>query len=139
MLCGRLPVWEDRTARRGRRISLNVVVLRAMVKNPRPDPVFWIAGGPGQAATSLARGLARSWMRRDRDIVLVDQRGTGGSNRLDCAPSGDRDDPQALGARDLEVGLHGGPSAPVGPGIMPALASDPVEFPPAGTSRAAST
>ena len=59
-LRGTYQVFEDRAAKRGRKIGLNIVVLRATGDEPRPDPVFWIAGGPGQAATSLARRLARS-------------------------------------------------------------------------------
>jgi pimeloyl-ACP methyl ester carboxylesterase len=53
---------------------------------PLGDPLFVLTGGPGQAASdfylSVAPALAR--VRRDRDIVVVDQRGTGRSNRLDC-------------------------------------------------------
>ena len=55
-------------------------------QKPQPDPLFILAGGPGQAATDNLKFLARVFaqVRRDRDIVMVDQRGTGGSNRLAC-------------------------------------------------------
>ena len=49
-----------------------------------PDPLFLLAGGPGGAATTLFRDFvtALARVRQHRDIVLVDQRGTGGSNAL---------------------------------------------------------
>lgn len=84
---------EDRTRPDGRRIRLHLLVLPARSPEPRPDPIVFLAGGPGQAATSLAAGLAQSWMREDRDLVLVDQRGTGQSNRLDVAMPGSAEDP----------------------------------------------
>lgn len=79
---GTLSVWENREAKKGRKISLHIVVLPAKSKNPKPDPVFFLHGGPGAAATTMASAFSRSWMRQDRDIVLVDQRGTGKSNPL---------------------------------------------------------
>ena len=91
VLRGGYEVWENRATKQGRRITLNLVVLLATGADPRPDPIFWLAGGPGGAATQRAGGLARSWMRRERDIVLVDQRGTGRSNPLHVAlPGNDR-------------------------------------------------
>ena len=54
--------------------------------NPRPDPLFILAGGPGQAASFLGPfAAALTGVRKDRDIVLVDQRGTGRSSPLECA------------------------------------------------------
>ena len=85
--CATYEVFENRETRSGRRIPLKIVVLPALEKAKRqPDPLFVLAGGPGQAATENAKFLARVFarVRRDRDIVMVDQRGTGGSNRLDC-------------------------------------------------------
>lgn len=93
-LCGTYDVYEDRDAGRGRKIPLNIVVLPAEQPAPAAAPVFHLAGGPGGAATGSARRLARSWMRETRDIVLVDQRGTGRSNPLGCS-SPARDDAQA--------------------------------------------
>jgi pimeloyl-ACP methyl ester carboxylesterase len=63
-----------------------VAVIPALRLQPERDPLFLLSGGPGQAASdfylSVAPAFAR--IRRDRDIVLIDQRGTGRSNRLDC-------------------------------------------------------
>lgn len=84
--CGELEVPEDRTQPAGRRIRLTVAVLPANTLTPRPDPLFILAGGPGQAATRLGPFADQlTDVRRDRDIVLVDQRGTGRSSPLDCA------------------------------------------------------
>lgn len=84
--CGSLTVFEDRAAQSGRQIDLNVAVLPATGRDVAPDPLFFLTGGPGQAATesylSVAPAFAR--IRQKRDIVLVDQRGTGGSNALRC-------------------------------------------------------
>ena len=84
--CGTYEVYEDRAARSGRKIQLNVMVLRARNATPTKDAVVRLAGGPGQGATSLARGAAFFYraLLEDRDILLVDQRGTGRSNGLNC-------------------------------------------------------
>jgi len=83
--CGKYEVFENRDARTGRKLQLNIVVAPALSEKPAADPVFFIAGGPGQPSTDLARIEAR-WqqLRVDRDLVYVDQRGTGGSHRLQC-------------------------------------------------------
>jgi pimeloyl-ACP methyl ester carboxylesterase len=84
-LCGHLAVYENRASRTGRQIDLNIVVIPA-VGYGRPDPLFFLAGGPGQAAAQLApvvRTLFRD-VQREHDVVLVDQRGTGKSHPLDC-------------------------------------------------------
>lgn len=85
--CGTFEVPEDRGRPNGRRIALNIAWLAASSRSGgAPDPVFFIAGGPGQAATDVANqvDLALQEVRRQRDILLVDQRGTGQSNPLDC-------------------------------------------------------
>jgi pimeloyl-ACP methyl ester carboxylesterase len=84
--CGVVSVPEDPARPGARHIDLRVAILRATGNRPAADPIFFLAGGPGQAATEawvvIADIFERS--RRTRDIVLVDQRGTGGSNALDC-------------------------------------------------------
>jgi pimeloyl-ACP methyl ester carboxylesterase len=97
--CGRYEVYEDRSARSGRRISLNVVVVPALGAAPAADPVFWLEGGPGGAAVQSAAVVSGRYLRalrQDRDLVFVDQRGTGKSNPLDCDDIGD--DPANLEA-----------------------------------------
>jgi pimeloyl-ACP methyl ester carboxylesterase len=84
--CGRLAVAENPGTPRGRRIELFVARVPAVSLRKRSDPLFVLAGGPGQAASAFypeaAAALAR--IHRDRDIILVDQRGTGRSNGLYC-------------------------------------------------------
>jgi len=84
--CGTLEVPEDRGRPGGRRIALRVAVVAAEAARPEPDPVYVLAGGPGQAATELYASLAPAFarLRRQRDVVLVDQRGTGASGKLAC-------------------------------------------------------
>ena len=83
--CGTLTVFEDRAAKTGRQISLWIVVLPA-VRPVARDPLVFLAGGPGQGAAQLARQIRAAFrtVQRTRDIVLVDQRGTGKSNPLNC-------------------------------------------------------
>ncbi len=85
-LCGVVEVPEDREDPEGRSIALSVLVLPASEQGGAPDPVFFLAGGPGQAATELAPRLRRALedVLRQRDFVFVDQRGTGDSNPLTC-------------------------------------------------------
>ncbi|MBN1210392.1 MAG: alpha/beta fold hydrolase [Myxococcaceae bacterium] len=83
-LCGTHEVFEDRIARQGRRISLRVVVVPALAASPEPDPLVLLAGGPGQAATETPILKWADRIHRNRDILLVDQRGTGASGPLEC-------------------------------------------------------
>src|SRR6187455_2270594 len=88
-LCGTVTVFENRHTAIGRQIRLWVVVLPSLASTASDDPLFFLAGGPGQAAAQLAsqiRGVFRQ-VQRTRDIVLVDQRGTGKSNPLNCRSS----------------------------------------------------
>ena len=96
-LCATYPVWEDRERKGGRRIGLNIVILPALQTPKAPEPIFAFNGGPGGSATEMAAGLAGSsdW-RAHHDIVLIDQRGTGRSNPLDCDLFGDPPDVQKL-------------------------------------------
>lgn len=80
--CGTFVVPENRAKPNGRTIGLHVVVLPASSKPARNDAVAYLAGGPGDAATEQAvdQGWQSSALNTYRDILLVDQRGTGGSN-----------------------------------------------------------
>jgi pimeloyl-ACP methyl ester carboxylesterase len=84
LLCGKLTVFENRETRAGRTIDLNVVVLPALDGNRTEAPLFHLEGGPGVAGTGIAVFYAKEGAdyRRHRDVVLVDQRGTGESNPL---------------------------------------------------------
>lgn len=84
--CGTLTVPENRAAPEQRQIALHVAVVPAVSRSPAPDPLFILVGGPGQAATEIYPALSTAFQRvhQDRDIVLVDQRGTGESHPLQC-------------------------------------------------------
>lgn len=93
--CGTYSVFENRTAKTGRQIALKIVILPALKRNPGPDPLFIFQGGPGGGAAKLAAYEMPMFHRFevDRDIVLIDQRGTGDSNPLSCeAEDRDNDD-----------------------------------------------
>ena len=84
--CGTVEVPENRARARGRRIALNLVILKAASGQADLPPMFDIDGGPGLAVTKNAGFYATDGAayRARREIVMVDQRGTGGSNRLGC-------------------------------------------------------
>lgn len=83
--CGSYEVFENREAKRGRKIALKILVLPSLSARAS-GALFILAGGPGQAATENAQFFANTFaaLRRERDIVMIDQRGTGGSNPLRC-------------------------------------------------------
>jgi pimeloyl-ACP methyl ester carboxylesterase len=84
LLCGKLTVFENRETRTGRTIDLNIVVLPAIDQKNKAEPLFDLAGGPGASSADGAgfyAGPGKEYRRR-HDVVCVDQRGTGKSNRL---------------------------------------------------------
>ncbi|MEN3335474.1 MAG: hypothetical protein V7641_4839 [Blastocatellia bacterium] len=86
LLCGKLSVFENRQSQTGRKIDLNVVVMPALDSGQHDAPLFDLQGGPGIAATPQAKWYTTDLKeyRRHREVVLVDQRGTGASNPLYC-------------------------------------------------------
>ncbi|MDQ6685366.1 MAG: hypothetical protein M3Z16_09575, partial [Pseudomonadota bacterium] len=86
VLCGDLRRPLDPQAPAGTQITVRYVVVPALARRKLADAVFFIAGGPGQSAVGIAGAtlplLAR--LNNRRDIVFVDQRGTGGSAPLEC-------------------------------------------------------
>lgn len=84
--CGTLPRPLDPADPGSQVIELFVAVVPALSLEPAPDPLVPIAGGPGQASSEFYAGFAGAFeaVRRDRDIVLLDQRGTGESAALEC-------------------------------------------------------
>jgi pimeloyl-ACP methyl ester carboxylesterase len=85
--CSMVAVPEDHAnAQNGKLINIHVAVLPSLARRAEPDPVYFFAGGPGQAASEIGRVVsALGELRKHRDIVLVDQRGTGKSKTLTCA------------------------------------------------------
>ena len=84
--CGKLEVPENYQKPDGDKIAVNFAVLPAIDDSEYKAPLMFLAGGPGQAAVELATGLNRVFreVRKTRDIILVDQRGTGESSPLSC-------------------------------------------------------
>ncbi len=98
--CAGVEVPEDHAAPAGRHIRLRVAVVRAAAAQAQPDLVTFLDGGPGGAATEDYPSIAGAFepLRKQRAVLLVDQRGTGGSNVLDC-----EDEDGAALARAIEV------------------------------------
>lgn len=91
--CGSFEVAENPAEPAGRRIKLKVAVAPATGKTTKDDPVFFFAGGPGQAAseTWVIIQSTLNKIRKSRDIVMIDQRGTGSSNKLACESEAEED------------------------------------------------
>lgn len=89
--CTRFDVPENRADPHGRHIKLRLAVIRSDASAPGRDMVVLLAGGPGQAASESYIGVkaAMEPLLKHHDIVLLDQRGTGGSNPLTCPKSKD--------------------------------------------------
>lgn len=98
--CGQLTRALNPAEPTGKTISLRVVVLPALARNKLPDPVTLIAGGPGQAAAEMLPILAPRYSRLNqrRDLVFVDQRGTGKSAPLECKPEEDAAQQRSMAA-----------------------------------------
>ncbi|MDB5754413.1 MAG: hypothetical protein JWR56_841 [Massilia sp.] len=84
--CLSVPVPLDYAKPNGGQLALHVTVAPAFRESARPDPLFVLAGGPGQAGSDLLSMLSSTFRRTraTRDIVFIDQRGTGLSGKLDC-------------------------------------------------------
>lgn len=84
--CGTYEVYENRASKKGRKLSLKIVLIPATGDKREPEPFVYFAGGPGGSATEDAAGIAQAFPQilAHRDLLFVDQRGTGGSHPLDC-------------------------------------------------------
>src|SRR5580765_5946493 len=84
--CGVVQRALDPARPDGPKIDVHYVVVPAMARRKLPDPVFLVAGGPGQSAIEVAPQVMPLFSRLNnrRDIVFVDQRGTGRSAPLAC-------------------------------------------------------
>lgn len=85
--CTTLSVPEDEAQPAGRQVDLFVARVPAVSGRKAPDPLLLIAGGPGMGASEMYPAVAQAFarIRRERDLILVDQRGTGRSGALRCA------------------------------------------------------
>lgn len=92
--CGVFHVPENYDQPSGRILALKVIVLPALSAHPAAEPVFFLTGGPGQAATEDPGAFNGGWERKEHDVVLMDLRGTGEGTALDCPPGGSAQDLQ---------------------------------------------
>jgi pimeloyl-ACP methyl ester carboxylesterase len=84
--CTSVTVPEDHARPDGRRIELALAWVPSTARKPEPDPVFMLAGGPGQSARDSYAAVSPAFREvlRRRHVMLLDQRGTGPGNPLDC-------------------------------------------------------
>lgn len=84
--CGVIEVLENPDRPESRSLEIHFVVIPAVNGHPRPDPIVPLLGGPGESAIDAAETFARQFasMLNDRDLLLVDQRGSGRSGALRC-------------------------------------------------------
>ena len=90
--CGFLVVPENRARPHGRTLRLTVGIVPAKSPHPAPDPVVYLAGGPGGFPLGEAKFLIDAGFNRDRELILLSQRGTlyGPPNPAPTCPGGDR-------------------------------------------------
>ena len=86
--CGSISRALNPAEPNGKKIDVHFVVVPAMARNKQPDALFFFAGGPGQSAITIAPQVTGMFARVNnrRDIVFIDQRGTGKSAPLECKP-----------------------------------------------------
>ena len=111
--CTDVDVAENPAQPDGRHIGLHLAVIRSDAARPDADMVVMLAGGPGEAATqAFADTAVYAGVLKHHDVLLLDQRGTGGSNPLSCkksaealrAPAADGDVPGTEEVRNRVAG-----------------------------------
>lgn len=101
--CGTLTVPEKRSRAQGprshdgRRITLAVAIMPAESSRPSPDPIAWLAGGPGDDAVSEIPMALAGNLNRDRDVIFMSQRGTYSADPELTCPNIDQFNARALG------------------------------------------
>ncbi|MFJ9610660.1 alpha/beta fold hydrolase [Kitasatospora sp. NPDC101176] len=101
--CGTLTVPENRARHNGRTITLAVAIVPAARKRA-PDPVVWLAGGPGDDANSEIQLALGGGLNQDRDVIFMSQRGTYSADPALTCPNVDRFAADSLGL------VYGAPS-----------------------------
>ncbi|WP_322871606.1 alpha/beta hydrolase [Streptomyces goshikiensis] len=95
--CGALTVPENRARPTGKTIRLGVAIVPAESPTPKPDPVVWLAGGPGDDAVGEAKMAIDGGLNRDRDVVFMSQRGTYSAEPNLLCPNIDEFNARAVG------------------------------------------
>ncbi|MEV7022084.1 alpha/beta hydrolase [Kitasatospora sp. NPDC093558] len=102
--CGTLTVPENRSRPDGPTITLGVEIVPAEAKPPAPDPIVWLAGGPGDDAVSEIQLALNGGLNRDRDVIFMSQRGTYSADPALTCPNIDQFNADSLGL------VYGAPS-----------------------------
>jgi len=97
--CGFLVVPENRAKPDGRTIDLTVGIVPAASRHPAPDPLVYLAGGPGGYPLGEAQTLIAAGFNRDRELIIISQRGDlyGPPNPAPTCPEADRAFQRTLG------------------------------------------
>ncbi|MYT26595.1 alpha/beta fold hydrolase [Streptomyces sp. SID7760] len=95
--CGTLTVPENRAKPTGKTIELGVAIVPAATGDPKPDPIVWLAGGPGDDAVGEAKMAVDGGLNRDRDVVFMSQRGTYSARPNVLCPNIDEFNARAVG------------------------------------------
>jgi pimeloyl-ACP methyl ester carboxylesterase len=109
LTCGTVRVPRDHAHPEAGSFDLAVVVVKSGAASAQPDPVLYISGGPGAPLTIYAAAQARTPYAPARDLILVDQRGTGRSEPAVCP-----DHEQVLLDANVAMLTAGGPDAQTG-------------------------
>ncbi|WP_442816093.1 alpha/beta fold hydrolase [Streptomyces sp. NBC_01233] len=95
--CGTLTVPENRAKPSSRTIKLGVAIVPAATDTPKPDPIVWLAGGPGDDAVGEAKMAIDGGLNRDRDVIFMSQRGTYSADPELLCPNIDAFNARAVG------------------------------------------
>ncbi|WP_420717123.1 alpha/beta fold hydrolase [Streptomyces sp. H27-G5] len=95
--CGTLTVPENRAKPSSKTIKLGVAIVPAAARTPKPDPIVWLAGGPGDDAVGEAKMAIGGGLNRDRDVILMSQRGTYSADPTALCPNIDEFNARAVG------------------------------------------
>lgn len=88
--CGTLTVPENRAHDTGKTIRLSVAIIPATSATKKPDPIVWLAGGPGDDAITEIPWALGGDLNSDRDVIFISQRGTYSARPNTACPSVDR-------------------------------------------------
>ena len=81
--CGYITLPQDYDDPGGSKVEIFYTLVQSNNAQPRPDPLVYLVGGPGSSGSQLLPTSFRAYLRAfagDRDIIVIDQRGTGLSN-----------------------------------------------------------
>lgn len=96
-VCGALTVPLDRSVAGGPTIDLMVGIAKATSAHPQPDPIIYLVGGPGGPAMLIGPALVAEGWNTDRDVIVLNQRGTSFTTPAAVCPALDEYSASAVG------------------------------------------